>query len=117
MPLAEVSPHDLGPPHHVVGTALGEHFPVVEDNDAIGQRHHRTHHVLDEDNGRALLADAPDQRDGLVDLARRQTAQHLVEQDQPRSRGQRTRQLEELALVQVQIVGKGARLVLQAGER
>ena len=100
----EVGGHHLGPLHHVGGRAFGEQLAVVEDDDAVGQRHHRAHHVLDEDDGRALVADAPDQRHRVVDLARRQAAQHLVEQHQPRPRGERAGQLEELALVQVQVV-------------
>ena len=38
----------------------------------------------------------------LVDFGRRKTRQHLVEEQQARLRGQRTRKLEELRLVQIE---------------
>ena len=72
--------------------------------------------MLDEDDGGAAVADPADELDGVVDLPRREAGQHFVEQHQPRPRRQRARQLEELALVQVQVVRQGVGLVLQAGE-
>ena len=61
--VAQVGAHHLRPLHHLGRPALGEQLAVVEHDDAVGQRHHRAHHVLDEHDGRALVADAPDQRD------------------------------------------------------
>ena len=48
--------------------------------------------------------------DGVVDLGRVEARQHLVEQQQPRPGRERARQLEELALVQVQPAGSTSAL-------
>ena len=89
---------------------------MIQHRDPVGQRHDCAHHMLDKNDGRAALAYLADQRDGLVDLARCQAREHFVEQHQARPQCQRARQFQELALVQVEVVGQVMRLVVQAGE-
>ena len=89
---------------------------VIEHDDAVRQRQHRAHHVLDEYDRRAVVADRADQLDRAVDLAGREARQHLVEQQQPRPRRERARELEELPLVQVEVVGQRVRLGREARE-
>ena len=49
---------------------LRQHAALVQDHDAFGKRRHHPHHVLDQHDRRALVADAPNQIDGAVDLRR-----------------------------------------------
>src|SRR3954471_6100166 len=100
--LSQVGTHHIGVAHHFARLSLRDQLAVVQHHDAVRQRHHRAHHVLDEDDGGALVADATDQLDGVVDLAGRQAREHLVQQHQARPGRQRARQLQELALVQVE---------------
>ena len=96
--------------------ALGDRLAIGEHHDAVGELHHRAHHVLDEHDGRALVADGADQAQRPVHLRRRQAGEHLVEEQQLRPRRQRARELEELSFVQVQLGRKRVRLFLQSGE-
>src|SRR6267142_7004525 len=50
------------PAHHLGGTALGDHAPVAQHHDTVGELHHGAHHVLDEHDARALRADVPHHR-------------------------------------------------------
>src|SRR5215468_4099669 len=47
---------DLRLLHHFRRHAFRDHRAVIEHDDAIRQRHHRTHHVLDEQDRRPRLA-------------------------------------------------------------
>src|SRR5688500_3574514 len=53
----QVRAHHFGTLHHVLGHALGQQLAVIEHHDPVRKRHHRAHHVLDEDDGRTLVAD------------------------------------------------------------
>src|SRR4029453_887903 len=75
---AGVGRHDVGPFHDIGGNSFRDDPPVVEHDDAIGERHDRAHDVLDEDDGRSLVADRADQRDGFVDLPRPLARQNLL---------------------------------------
>ena len=61
----------------------------------------------------ALVADAPDQPAKLGDLAMRQPAGRLVEQQQARPRGQRARQLDPLARAERQAGSRAQRDIAQ----
>ena len=76
-------------------SALGDLLAVVERDDAIGDALHDVHVVLDEEDRQpALVAQAPDQLGDLVRLVGVHPRRRLVEQQQPRPRGQRAGDLE-----------------------
>src|SRR3989304_6213699 len=101
--LPEIGGHDLRLPDDVAGPALGDELAVVQHHDPVGQVDHGPHDVLDEEDGGAPPGDLPYEREGLADLRGRQARQDLVQEDEPGPRGQRARELEELALMQVQL--------------
>src|SRR3990167_5163266 len=98
----EIGGHDLRLPDDVARPALGDQLAVVQHHDPVGQVDHGPHDVLDEEDGGAPPADLPHERERLADLRGRQARQDLVQEDEPGPRGQRARELEELALMQVQ---------------
>src|SRR3954463_4056889 len=59
--------------HHLARQAGCNRLAVGQHDDAVGELHHGAHHVLDEDDGRALLADGAHEPDGFVHFARRQS--------------------------------------------
>ena len=97
--------------HDLAGKAFGDDPALIEHDDAIGQRDDDAHDVLDENDRRALLADLPDELHRAVDLARGEPRQYFVEEEQPRARRERARELEKLALVQVEESGQRLRSV------
>src|SRR5580765_316699 len=48
--------HDVAPPHHVLGNAFGDDLAVIEHDDPVRQRPYGAHHVLDEHDRRAVVA-------------------------------------------------------------
>ena len=74
----------------------------VDDEQPVGDRQQRVHHVLDPDHRHALRLDALQLVHQLARLVLGQPAGDLVEQQQLRPRGQRARQLEPLAVQQGQ---------------
>src|SRR5436305_2388783 len=67
MRFAQVRLHHLRPAHHLRRPAFGDHPPVAQHDDAVGELHHRAHHVLDEHDARALRPDLLHQRDRAID--------------------------------------------------
>ena len=101
---AEVALEHRGVAHHLLGRAARDHLAVVQHADVLRERHHRAHHVLDQQDGEALGAvDVAEHLDHLVALGRAQPGHHLVEQQQARPGGERARDLQALA------VGQGER--------
>src|SRR5215208_1486295 len=95
--LAEVGLDDGGVRAHLGGCPLGDLAAEIEDVHAVGDRHHEVHVVLDEQDGeRVLLAEALDQQPEVADLLVVEAAGGLVEQQQPRLRGERARDLDAL---------------------
>ena len=83
---------------HLGRRALGDLAAEIERDDLVGNRHHQVHVMLDEQHrDLALVADAPDQRAELADLAVVEPAGRLVEQQQLRPTGKRARQFDPLA--------------------
>ncbi len=74
------------------------------------------HHVLDENDRCALLADRADETDRFVHLRGREARQHLVQKQQLRARGERTSQFQKLSLMKIQGIRTQPRLGGQAGE-
>ena len=78
--------------------------PWCSTHDVLRQRHHRAHHVLDQQDGEALARlQVAEHLDHLVALGRPQAGHHLVEQQQLRARRERARDFQPLA------VGQGER--------
>ena len=101
MPRLQVRCEHRGIAHHLLGRAARDHFAVVQDADVLGERHHRAHHVLDqEDRGAVLAVEVAEHLDHLVALGGTQPSHHFIEQQQLRPRGERARHLEALAVRQ-----------------
>src|SRR5690349_20061708 len=49
--LAQVALQHRRVSHHLLRRAAADHLAVVEHHHMLGQRHHRAHHVLDEQDG------------------------------------------------------------------
>src|SRR5262249_15836116 len=77
--------------------ALGDLLPVVEDHDALGQPHHGRHDVLDDDEPESLRVEGADEGDHLAQLRGVEAGHPLVEEEEPRPRGEGARALEPLA--------------------
>src|SRR6266545_1171109 len=69
-----------------------------QHHDAVGERHHGAHVVLDEQHGHSARVDGADQPDHGVDLGRVEPGHDFIEQQQRRFRRERARQLEPLAI-------------------
>ena len=68
--------------------AGGDELAVVETVDLVGDVHDQVHVVLHDEHGHAGVADRGDARDQVLALARVRARGRLVEQQQPRLRGQ-----------------------------
>src|SRR6266571_944679 len=116
MGLAEIDLDDARGAHRLARTAGGDDLALVQHHHAVRQLEDGAHEVLDEENGHPTLADLADQVDRARDLAGVEARQHLVEQDHARPARERARQLEEFALVQVELVGQRRRAPAESGE-
>src|SRR5215510_7377296 len=83
---------------------------LVQAHDAIGYVHHHLHVVLDEEHGDAERADLPELRHEPRGLHRVHAGDRLVEQQEPRPRGERDCDLEQALLP----VGEGAPELVRA---
>ncbi len=87
------------------GRALGDRRAVMQDMHARRERHDGAHHMLDHDDRDVLLGVQRAQDvDDAVRLGRTQAGHHFVEQQQLRSRRERARDFEPLAVGQGQFV-------------
>src|SRR5262245_40513153 len=68
--LPEVHLDDARRSHALVRAAFRDHLALVQHHHAVRQLEHRTHQVLDEEDGDVALADGADESDGAGDLAR-----------------------------------------------
>src|SRR6478736_2289398 len=66
--LAEIDRLDLGIPGHLVGRALHQHRAVDEDGDAVGEREHQVHIVLNQQH-RDVTRQGGNRRQNIVTLA------------------------------------------------
>src|SRR5690606_2868201 len=80
--LAQVGGHHVGARHDFGRRPFGQDFSLIENDDAVAQRHDRAHDVLDEQDGGALRAYALYQGHGFVDLGGRKARQHFIEHQQ-----------------------------------
>ena len=101
---------------HFGGSAGGDHAPVVQHGDVIGDGHHHVHVVLDQDDRDAAVRQQADQRLEVLDLAMREAGRRLVEQQQPRLERERPRDLEAALVAEGQIARLLGRVVGEADE-
>ena len=95
---AEVRGDDPGVVAHLVGRALGDDRAGLEAVDAVADRHHERHVVLDDEQRRAELGlDAGDERGERLGLALGDAGGGLVEADDPGLEGEDARQLADAA--------------------
>src|SRR5438128_2832556 len=81
----------------------GNQLARVEHHDVLAETHHRSHHVLDHQDGNAALVEnAPDEGDHVPRLHRVHPRDHLVEQQRLRRARQGPRHLQLLASCQRQ---------------
>ena len=85
--------------------AGGNQLAVIQHIGPVGQVHHRLHHMFDQENGHAGIANALDDSDDLVDLRRVQAGHHFVKKQQARPGCQGPRQFKAFATGNGQIVG------------
>ena len=89
---------------------------MVDDEDAIGKRLHRFHHVLDHQNRDPRAGDGPDQLDHLGPLGRVQAAERFVEQEEMRTHGERGSEHQSFAGQHRQPAGQRALAVGQPAQ-
>src|SRR6516165_10754845 len=94
MAVSEIGGDDFRIADHVRRLALDQHLAEIEHDGAVDQRHHDLHDMLDHQHGDAGVADAPHQLNAGLRLDRGQAGQHLVEQQELRLGGERTRDFE-----------------------
>src|SRR5437763_14176174 len=68
MRFTQIRLHDRRPAHHFGRTALGDHAAVAQHHDAVGELHHRAHHVLVVDDSSAHRAAVALEGDGTIYL-------------------------------------------------
>ena len=76
------------------GVPFGDRPSEVQHQDAVADGHHHLHVVLDQQDGHALVPDAPDQADQLLALALVHAGGRLVQEEEPRAGGQGAGDLE-----------------------
>src|SRR2546422_2697893 len=91
--LAEVRLDHAGIAGHRRRRALGDLLAVVENQDAPRDPHDDGHDVLDHQERDAPGVQPAEELDHALDLGRIEAGEHLVEQEDPRGRRQRPRDL------------------------
>src|SRR5262249_37887615 len=89
----EIGGHYVGIVEHVHGRPLRQLLAVEEHHDAVRQIADGLHHVLDDDEGDALLTNPLDEADGGVDLGGGEPGHDLVQEEDGGAHGQRPRPL------------------------
>src|SRR5258708_19234083 len=103
----------------LLGRPLRDLLPVVDAEDASGDRHDDPHVVLDDQDRDPAGVDLADDLDRFLDLGRVEPREVLVEKQQIRLGVQRPRHLQALAQAQGQAAGGGVAptLHLRKGDR
>ncbi|HEX8025651.1 MAG TPA: hypothetical protein VF484_05575, partial [Candidatus Limnocylindrales bacterium] len=117
MGLPEIGLYDGRIAHHRARLAVGEDGSAVEDDHAGGELVHHAEQMLDDDDRRAGPVDPADDLDRAVDLGRIEAGQGLVEEEHLRLGREGTRDLQELALMEVESGGQRAGEVAEPDER
>ena len=112
--LPEIGLDDIRVGLHLGRRSLGELAAEIQRDDVVGDRHHETHVMLDQQHGDvAVVADAADQVAEHVDFLVVEAAGGLVEQQDLRLGRQRARQLDALLGAERQPGHHGVRDVLE----
>src|SRR5262245_13175211 len=107
---AKVGLDDAGVCAHLLGSAFGDLFAVVDHDDAVGDRHDDVHVVLDQNDGEPPRAELPDQADDVRALLAVHSRGGLVEQEHRRLGGERLSQLEQALVAIGELVCREFRL-------
>src|SRR5262245_37310682 len=102
--------------HGLLRRSDGDELALVQHRHTVRQRDDGAHQMLDEDDRGAAVADLADQCERRVDLGVVQARQNLVQAEHARPCRERARELEELALVKVELLRKRVGPVGNAGE-
>jgi hypothetical protein len=100
---------------HLRGRAAGDHLPVDHHGELVGQREHRVHVVLDQQDAVVFL-DGQQQGDHALGFGHAHAGQRLVEQQHLRLGGQRHRDFELALFAVADGAGDAVLAVLQAGQ-
>src|SRR4029077_16871006 len=75
---AKIGADHIAIAHYILWNAVRDLDPVIENNDAIRNRHDCLHMVFDQNDGDAVLPDPLDQRAGAFHFGRIEAAHRLV---------------------------------------
>src|SRR6266404_2226571 len=76
--LTKIRPLDFAVADHVVGAAVGDFLAGDQHDETLGEAHHGTHDVLDEDDRDAAFVEPDQQRDDVVDFGIGEPRHRLV---------------------------------------
>src|SRR5713101_9759829 len=109
--LAKIGPLHLGVADRLLRRSVGDLLAGNQHDEPRRKAHDRAHDVLDQDDRDALLVEAEQHNEDLLDLGGRQTGHRLVGKQQPRRAGNGAGQLELTHLDLGQIARQALRLV------
>src|SRR6516225_6729905 len=92
--LAKIGPIDLGVADRLLRRAVGDLLAGHQHDEPGRKAHHRPHDVLDQHDGDALLVEAHQHRQDLLDLGWRKACHRLIGKQEPRRAGDRAGELE-----------------------
>src|SRR5882672_10454407 len=91
---SKVGPHDFGVSGHDSRVPVGDLASGDQNRDALGEFHHRAHHVLDHDHRDALLLETRQEREDVVHFRGGEPGHRLVGNKELRLRSNRPREPE-----------------------
>src|SRR6516162_3668058 len=109
--LAKIGPLDLGVADRLLRRAVGDLLAGDQHDEPARKAHHRPHDVLDQDDRDALLVEAHQHRQDLLDLGRRKAGHRLIGKQEPRCAGDRAGEFELAHFDLRQIARQPVRLV------
>src|SRR3984893_11855590 len=109
--LAKIGPLHLGVTDRFLRCSVGDLLSGDQHDEPRRKAHHRAHDVLDQDDCDALLVEAEQDNEDLLDLGGRQAGHRLVGKQQPRRAGDGAGELELAHLDLRQIARQALRLV------
>src|SRR5438105_88841 len=92
--LSEIGAHDVRIGEHAGGRTFGNLAAGIHDDAAVAQRADRVHHVLDQDNRQAFVAQRAHQADAGAKLRWIEAGEPFVEQQEVGCQRERTRQFQ-----------------------
>ena len=84
MAVSKIGVDDRFVAHDLRRLSFGENLTEMQHDGAVDERHDDFHHMLDHQDGDALIPHAADEGDAGLRLGRRQARHHFVEEQKPR---------------------------------